>query len=161
MNILFKANASIHNKPASKRFLRLKVSSTSLKVFFTSFWSSAVVLYILNTRSTRSGVVLWKYNSSNFFFTNLMNTISLMTTIKSLEPQKKKIIKTSIASKKEGQRLAGSRHCEQTFCKMHTYIWQIYKCWLALIHQDHKEVDFQIKLSAKHKTSTLLAYSVH
>ena len=28
---------SAHNKPASKRFLRLKVSSTSLKVFFTTF----------------------------------------------------------------------------------------------------------------------------
>lgn len=34
----------VHNKPASKRFLRLNVSSTSLKVFFTSFWSRAVVL---------------------------------------------------------------------------------------------------------------------
>lgn len=61
----------VHNNPASNRFLRLKDSSTSLKVFFTSFWSRAVVLYILNTRSTLSGAVLWKYISSNFFFTNL------------------------------------------------------------------------------------------
>lgn len=67
-----KHDTARHNNPASKRFLRLKVSSTSLKVFFTSFWSRAVVLYILNTRSTRSGPVLWKYNSSNFFFTNLI-----------------------------------------------------------------------------------------
>ena len=89
MSILFEANSSSHSKPASKRFLRRKVSSTSLKVFFTSFWSSAVVLYILNTRPTRSGVVLWKYNSSNFVFTNRMNNISLITTITSLEPQKK------------------------------------------------------------------------
>lgn len=60
-----------YNKPASRRFLLLRVSSTNLNVFFTSFWSSAVVLYILKTRSTRSGAVHWKYNSSNFFFTNL------------------------------------------------------------------------------------------
>lgn len=60
-----------HNKPASERCLLLKVSSTSLNVFLTSFWSSAVVLYILNTLSTRSGALLWKYNSSNFFLTNL------------------------------------------------------------------------------------------
>lgn len=45
MNILFRVILLFgHNKPASKRCLRLKVSSTSLKVFFTSFGSRAVVL---------------------------------------------------------------------------------------------------------------------
>lgn len=71
VDIFLQRKCCNYNRPASIRFLLRNDSSTSLNVFFTSFWSNAVVLYILKTRSTRCGAVLWKYSSSNFFFTNL------------------------------------------------------------------------------------------